>query len=332
MRSRKSWRGSRGATRRCISPADRPPSSRGGERARSTSIFGSSPSPTSCCVDGRRARRPAGGAQAFDDIETRTLSAPPAMKASSRAEPPTTRLQAHAAARVVAELVAARNRGELHAASVREAAQRLGVGEHTAWRWIAAEGPPQRRRPSPRRVELDDELCDAVSAAGRQRRGGVARAARPGSRGGAVAYAAGGVRTRAAASRACVGQHGEAGRREHGLYLRYEAPHRNAVWQADHKQLPVLVQPRPRCSPRCATPSSCTTAVERSAASRNDFAGTTAWSSPPAVGHAALSLGIEPNPAAPYAPHEKQGRAASSRRCPVTPAGRATSAAARGRR
>lgn len=36
---------------------------------------------------------------------------------------------------------------------------------------------------------------------------------------------------------------GEAGRREHGLYLRYEAPHRNAVWQADHKQLPVLVVP-----------------------------------------------------------------------------------------
>jgi len=34
---------------------------------------------------------------------------------------------------------------------------------------------------------------------------------------------------------------GEAGRREHGLYLRYEAPHRNAVWQADHKQLPILV-------------------------------------------------------------------------------------------
>ena len=59
-------------------------------------------------------------------------------------------LQAHAAVRVVAELVAARKRGELRAASVREAEQRLGVGERTAWRWIAAGGPPQRRRASPR--------------------------------------------------------------------------------------------------------------------------------------------------------------------------------------
>ena len=32
---------------------------------------------------------------------------------------------------------------------------------------------------------------------------------------------------------------GEAGRREHALYLRYETPHRNVVWQADHKQLPL---------------------------------------------------------------------------------------------
>jgi hypothetical protein len=32
-------------------------------------------------------------------------------------------------------------------------------------------------------------------------------------------------------------------RRAHGLYLCYPAPHRNAVWQADRKQLPVLVVP-----------------------------------------------------------------------------------------
>lgn len=78
---------------------------------------------------------------------------PPGSQHQSRADDA---LQAHAAARVVAELVAARERGELHAASVREAAQRLGVGERTAWRWIAAGGPPQRRRPNPGRVELDD--------------------------------------------------------------------------------------------------------------------------------------------------------------------------------
>ena len=34
---------------------------------------------------------------------------------------------------------------------------------------------------------------------------------------------------------------GEQGRRAHSLHLRWEAEHRNEVWQADHKQLDVLV-------------------------------------------------------------------------------------------
>ena len=36
---------------------------------------------------------------------------------------------------------------------------------------------------------------------------------------------------------------GEAGIRAHGLYVRWEAGHRNQVWQGDHKQLDVLVVP-----------------------------------------------------------------------------------------
>jgi len=50
------------------------------------------------------------------------------------------------------------------------------------------------------------------------------------------------VRELSPAERASA-RRGGAGRREHGLHLRYEAPYRNAVWQADHKQLPVLVVP-----------------------------------------------------------------------------------------
>ena len=36
---------------------------------------------------------------------------------------------------------------------------------------------------------------------------------------------------------------GELGIRSHGLYVRWEADHRNEVWQGDHKQLDVLVVP-----------------------------------------------------------------------------------------
>lgn len=36
---------------------------------------------------------------------------------------------------------------------------------------------------------------------------------------------------------------GETGIRAHGLYVRWEAGHRNQVWQGDHKQLDVLVVP-----------------------------------------------------------------------------------------
>ena len=95
---------------------------------------------------------------------------------------------------MVAGLAEARAHGDLRAASVRDAAERLGVGERTLWRWIAAGGPPQRRPASSRRVELDDELRDAyvrlhgnVAAVWREQR-------ELGHDGGAAAHVAGGVR------------------------------------------------------------------------------------------------------------------------------------------
>jgi putative transposase len=39
---------------------------------------------------------------------------------------------------------------------------------------------------------------------------------------------------------------GAEGRRRHQVYLRWEARHRNEIWEADHKELEVLVLP-PRC-------------------------------------------------------------------------------------
>ena len=131
---------------------------------------------------------------------------------------------------------------------------------------------------------------------------------------------------------------GEAGRREHGLYLRYEAPHRNAVWQADHKQLPVLVIAAVGRRPRrpwvtlfiddysraimgwaiSLQPSSAEVlAALRDALvvqpGRGPFGGVPGrlrWDhglefAAGAVEHAALALGVDLDPATPYAPHEK---------------------------
>ena len=141
----------------------------------------------------------------------------------------------------MAELVAERERGELRSARVRDVAASFGVGERTVWRWVAAGGPAARGRPSSRRVELDDELRDAyarlsgnVAAVWREQRD-LGREVVPLRTLQAVF-----ARELRPAERASA-KRGEAGRREHGLYLRYEAPHRNAVWQADHKQLPILV-------------------------------------------------------------------------------------------
>lgn len=247
-------------------------------------------------------------------------------------------MRAHAAARVVADLIDARGRGDLRAASVRDAAERLGVGERTVWRWIAGGGPPERRAASSRRVELEDELRDAyvrlrgnVAAVWREQRE-LGRDVAP-LRTLQAAFA----RELRPAERASA-KRGEAGRREHGLYLRYEAPHRNAVWQADHKQLPVLVVAAIGRRPRrpwvtlflddysraimgwaiSLQPSSAEVlAALRDALvvqpGRGPFGGVPGrlrWDhglefAAGAVEHAALALGVDVDPATPYAPHEK---------------------------
>ncbi|HET6548084.1 MAG TPA: DDE-type integrase/transposase/recombinase [Solirubrobacter sp.] len=219
-----------------------------------------------------------------------------------------------------------------------EAAARAGVGERTLWRWIAAGRPLERGRPSSRRLELTPELRDAYLRLG----GNVAAVWRdvcergdrpPPLRTLQAAFA----RELSPAERASA-RRGEAGRREHGLYLCYEAPHRNAVWQADHKQLPVLVVPPGGRRGRqpwvtlflddysraimgwaiSLQPSSAEVlAALRDAivvdSGRGPFGGLPArlrWDrglefAAAAVEQAALALGVGVDPATAYAPHEK---------------------------
>lgn len=244
-----------------------------------------------------------------------------------------------ARARVVADLVDRRVRGELRTVEVREAAAMMGVGERTLWRWIAAGQPPGRpQRPSPERFVPATELREAYVRLGGNA-AAVWREARslggepPALRTLQAAFA----RELSAAERASA-RRGEAGRREHGLYLRYEADHRNVVWQADHKQLPVLVDPPGRR--RVQRPwvtlfvddfsraimgwaiALRPTAAEVLAALRDavlidsrrgsfgGLPGRLRWDHglefvAGAVEQAALALGVEVDPATPYAPHEK---------------------------
>lgn len=239
--------------------------------------------------------------------------------------------------RVVADLMARRECGELRSADVRKAAVMVATTERTVWRWIAA-GKPAGGAERSDRFELASELRDAYLRLG----GNVAavwREARergdepPALRTLQAAFA----RELSAAERASA-RRGEAGRREHGLYLRYEAEHRNAVWQADHKQLPVLVAPpgrrrvqRPWVTlfvddfSRAITGWAISlrpSAAEVLAALRDavvvnvdrgpfgGLPGRLRWDHglefvAGAVEQACLALGIDVDPATPYAPHEK---------------------------
>jgi putative transposase len=145
--------------------------------------------------------------------------------------------------RVVDELVDRQRRGVLRAVHVRAAAITAQVSERTMWRWLAAGRSPAPRRASRTRKLLTAELRDAYlrlggNAAAVWREAGERGAEPPALRTLQAAFA----RELSPAERAAA-RFGEAGRREHALYLRYEAPHRNAAWQADHKQLPLLVRP-----------------------------------------------------------------------------------------
>jgi putative transposase len=131
--------------------------------------------------------------------------------------------------------------GRLHRADVAAVAAALGVSERTVWRWAANTSPSGR-------VERDRyELTEADRRDYADWNGNVAALWR-------ARVAAGGsvppLRTLQRAfgrelspgERATVTE-GVEGRRRHEVYLRWEPVCRNARWEADHKELPVLVTP-----------------------------------------------------------------------------------------
>ena len=152
----------------------------------------------------------------------------------SRLDP---QLRAAAAERLIAQQAA----GLLTSAEVRRTAAGLGVDVRTVWRWLAHDrgGQPARRR---------YQLTEADIAAFYDWRGNVAAMRRA-----RVEADAAGLPSLATLQRAFAEQltpaeraaaaEGSEGRRRHEVYLRWEPVCRNARWEADHKELPVLVTP-----------------------------------------------------------------------------------------
>jgi putative transposase len=150
-------------------------------------------------------------------------------------------------ASVVARLRDKRAHGGSISADVRRAAAGLLVGESTVWRWLASSDDSAaelRRRYELTKADRDAYLdwCGNVAALWRERiaRGESVPSLRTLQRAFAEQMSPG---ERAAAVE------GVEGRRRHEVYLRWEPVSRNARWEGDHKELPVLVTP-----PRGARP------------------------------------------------------------------------------
>lgn len=152
-----------------------------------------------------------------------------------------------------------RDSGALSMGHVRMAAAGLGVSVRTIWRWTASDGVTASGRPGYRLSETDREAytffrgnVSAVHRAHAAVASGASHAAgvlipeflRLGWAGSGAA----GLRTlqRAFAcqftpAERAAWSEGERARRSVDVYLRRPASYRNQVWEADHKQLPILV-------------------------------------------------------------------------------------------
>lgn len=134
-----------------------------------------------------------------------------------------------------------RGRGEsVPNALVRQVAGWVGKSERTVWRWI--NQAPRVDASEPRGYRLTDRDVELFYAL----RGNVAAVWREAHR------AAGGM-SRQTLQRAFTEQlshqerayavSGSDGQRRYTLSLRWEPAHRNALWEADHKEIPVAVMP-----------------------------------------------------------------------------------------
>jgi putative transposase len=135
-------------------------------------------------------------------------------------------------------------RGErIPCALVAQIAKWVGRSERTVWRWV---GEAERASDAGRRLDRRYRLTDRDRELFYALRGNVTEVWRQ-------AHKEAGLISRPTLYRAFMGQmsrqerayavSGSDGQRRHTLSLRWEPEHRNALWEADHKEIPVMVIP-----------------------------------------------------------------------------------------
>lgn len=150
-----------------------------------------------------------------------------------------TRLDPQVKAVLVARLRERRAAGELTSAQVRQAAAEVGVGERTLWGWLAADPAQLSGRPRAR-YEITEADRDAYA----KRNGNVAavhRELHAGTGGPSVRWLQKAFARDLSPAERAAARDGVEGRRRHEVYLRWAPNRRNALWEGDHVELPVLV-------------------------------------------------------------------------------------------
>jgi putative transposase len=154
-------------------------------------------------------------------------------------------------AALVARLRERKAAGQLASADVRAAAAGLAVSERTVWRWIAGDDPVRTGRRPRARYEITEADWDAYA----DWRGNIAALHRARLAAGEEGVPALRTLQEAFARELTPAQRAAAvdgvdGRRRHEVYLRWAPARRNAMWEADHKELPVLVTAPGTCRAR----------------------------------------------------------------------------------
>lgn len=129
-----------------------------------------------------------------------------------------------------------------YAERVRSAAKAAGVSERTVWRWLQAPNVGERE-------SKGFHLSAADIAELTTQRGNVAavwRSRYADGKGPSLRTLQRAIERELRPGDLAAMVEGAEGRRRHQVYLRWEATHRNEIWEADHKELEVLVRP-PRC-------------------------------------------------------------------------------------
>jgi putative transposase len=141
---------------------------------------------------------------------------------------------------VLSRLIELRADGRLHSEVVCAAAESLGVGERSVWRWLAAGeyGPGKRSH-----WRMTPVAVEALYRAGGRPTAAWRLLGEEGVEVPSLPTFCRAVRRDVSPAERAYARHGEDGRRRYSVYRRWEPTARNDVWETDHDELEVNVLP-----------------------------------------------------------------------------------------